>query len=200
MEDAMTCPLCRGKHPLGTTWCSTMFAEITQPVPLSGTESLAPAELLPVEPAESAAADESPEAVCGRCGDIGPVGEACRQCGSVISGSRPVGAAGQTAMVLPSGVRVPLPKGLEIAVGRGSELAELRSALAAFDAVSRQHFLLIVDPARARVAVRDPGSTNGTWVGDDPRRVQPGEVRYADLPVRIRLGQETIILIEGGAS
>ena len=57
-----------------------------------------------------------------------------------------------------------------------------------YDAVSRRHCLITVTPDGARVRVRDPGSANGTWLGDDPAQIRPGETRTAALPVRLRLG------------
>ena len=111
------------------------------------------------------------------------------QCGQTL----PSPAAGaSTALVLPSGDRVSIPRGRELVVGRLSDTPGIRRALHDYDAVSRRHCLITVTPDGARIRVRDPGSANGTWLGDDPAQIRPGETRTAALPVRLRLGRMSI--------
>ena len=191
----MTCPLCGGQHPEGTTWCPTLWAEIPPDEP--------PDE--PIEPAvEPAVAQECPDddaqVTCPGCGDQGHPGQECRQCGQTIPGGvvRTAPVAGQTATVLlPSGDRTPIPRGREVTIGRNSELPGIRQGLEPFDAVSRRHCYVTVDPTGASVTVRDPGSANHTWVGDDPTRLGDDEQRTVPLPVRLRLGQHLSITISG---
>lgn len=131
-------------------------------------------------------------AVCPVCGCPGSPGEECMQCGRALP---PPAAAAGTALVLPSGDRVSIPRGRELVVGRLSDTPGIRRALHDYDAVSRRHCLITVEPDGARVRVRDPGSANGTWLGDDPAQIRPGETRTAALPVRLRLGLNLSITI-----
>lgn len=147
----------------------------------------------PAAPAGPAPARAPAErAVCPVCGCPGSPGEECMQCGRALP---PPAAGAGTALVLPSGDRVSIPRGRELVVGRLSDTPGIRRALHDYDAVSRRHCLITVEPDGARVRVRDPGSANGTWLGDDPAQIRPGETRTAALPVRLRLGLNLSITI-----
>lgn len=98
-------------------------------------------------------------------------------------------------MLLPSGARVSVPAGREIIVGRQSDIPEIRQGLEPFDVVSRRHCFITIALEGDRVSVRDPGSVNHTWVGDDPAEVRPDETRIVPLPVRLRLGQHLSITV-----
>lgn len=216
MADVITCPLCGKVHPAGTTWCMTLFAEIPpqrSDPPAQATGEGSNADVSGVEPATTPRTSPSlppaPEppteisagrAVCSDCGDSGRPGEECRQCGHVIPSSASsvvtsVRSARAVVLTLPSGSYTQLPRGREIGIGRQSELGEIRAALTAFDAVSRQHCYVTVHPHRDEVTVRDPDSLNRTWVGADPREVGRQENRVAPLPVRLRLGHDLSIMI-----
>ncbi|MDR1428110.1 MAG: hypothetical protein LBJ08_10225, partial [Bifidobacteriaceae bacterium] len=49
MVDMLTCPLCGGEHPLGTTWCPVLLAEI--PAGASAAPAQAPGAVQNLEPA-----------------------------------------------------------------------------------------------------------------------------------------------------
>ena len=217
MADQVTCPLC-GLHPVSDDYCPTLLTEIPPSLFSADSEESSPDEPPhddsarraddtriqgspargPAAPAAPAPAREPVEqtpaerAVCFVCGCPGSPGEECMQCGQTL----PSPAAGaSTALVLPSGDRVSIPRGRELVVGRLSDTPGIRRALHDYDAVSRRHCLITVTPDGARVRVRDPGSANGTWLGDDPAQIRPGETRTAALPVRLRLGLHLSITI-----
>ena len=221
MADQVTCPLC-GLHPVSDDYCPTLLTEIP-PSRLSAdpgapseppspdepphddsarraddTRIQEPPARGPAAPAGPAPAREPAEqtpaerAVCSVCGCPGSPGEECMQCGQALP---PPAAGVNTALVLPSGDRVSIPRGRELVVGRLSDTPGIRRALHDYDAVSRRHCLITVTSDGARVRVRDPGSANGTWLGDDPAQIRPGETRTAVLPVRLRLGLHLSITI-----
>jgi hypothetical protein len=136
---------------------------------------------------------------CPVCGDVGAAGQPCRQCGATLPTVNAVAtsASGTATLRLPSGERVVVPRGREVLIGRMSDIPEIARALEPFDVVGRRHCFIAVSSAENVVSVRDPGSTNGTWVGDDPYPLRAGEPRLAPLPARIRLGQHLAIIVEG---
>ena len=96
----------------------------------------------------------------------------------------------KVSLHLPNGQQVGLPRGREIVIGRQSEISEISESLAPLDShVSRRHCYVTIDPVQSQVTIRDPGSTNHTWVGDDPQELASTEQRTVNLPIRIRLGQ-----------
>jgi pSer/pThr/pTyr-binding forkhead associated (FHA) protein len=114
----------------------------------------------------------------------------------VLSGVSP----SVVSLLLPSGQRASIPRGQEITIGRQSEIPEVRAGLEPFDVVGRRHCYITVGLGRDKAIVRDPGSTNGTWVGDNPRQVSEQEQRSVELPTRIRLGQHLSITITTGGA
>jgi len=183
MAAMMTCPLCGQQHPETSTYCTTLWTEIP-----------APAEPVEAEP-DTEELDPSIDIVtCPECGDQGTAGTECRQCGKPLPVARPLTARAGT-MLLPSGARVSVPAGREIIVGRQSDIPEIRQGLEPFDVVSRRHCFITIALEGDRVSVRDPGSVNHTWVGDDPAEVRPDETRIVPLPVRLRLGQHLSITV-----
>ena len=215
MADQVTCPLC-GLHPVSDDYCSTLLTEIPPgrlcADPGAPSEPPSPGEpphddsaraddtRIQVPPAQGRAAPAGPapapapaeRAVCPVCGCPGRPGGECLQCGR---GQPAPDAGAGPALALPSGDRVSIPRGRELVVGRLSDTPGIRRALHDYDAVSRRHCLITVAPDGARVSVRDPGSANGTWLGDDPERIRPGETRTAALPARLRLGLHLSITI-----
>lgn len=193
MADTMTCPACKQPHPVGTTWCPVMFCEIPQ-------VRDEPDRLEPPAPDDVAGPPQEHEADLGRgecptCGANGPIGQPCPQCLDVIPRPGARLRPRQVYIVLPSFRGVAVPRGREIVIGRQSDIPEIREELEAFDAVSRQHCFVTVDAARDIASVRDPNSTNGTWVGDDEVEIGAEELRASPLPTRIRLGQAAYLTI-----
>lgn len=187
------CPFGDHLHDPAATYCEELSAVLPD------------GWALPRHPAEPAAIPQTEveaEVSCPNCGDHGLAGSECRQCGGLIPNVAPIparaAAGGRSAfVVLPSGRRVALPANRDIAIGRESELDEVRADLEPFDAVSRTHCVVRFDPVSNTLTVADPGSLNHTWVGSDPRALQPGERRSVSLPVRLRLGQHLAVSIAG---
>lgn len=191
MANTMTCPLCRREHPASTTYCPNYWAEIpAAPPEPPRTES---AMITPTAPALASSAER---VTCPECGFTGTPGAECPQCGFH---ELPRDSSMRTASFqLPSGQVVSIPRGRDVVIGRQSDIAGIRHGLEPFDAVSRRHCCVSISPAGDKVTVRDPGSANHTWVGDDPAHVEPDEIRVASLPVRLRLGQHVTVTISGG--
>jgi len=72
ITETMTCPLCGLEHPIGTTYCPFMYADI-------------PVNVLP--DAKSATVNSNEVVACPICGDSGQVGTDCRQCGELLPDS-----------------------------------------------------------------------------------------------------------------
>lgn len=191
MADTMTCPLCGRQHPAGTTWCPVLFQDISHL--LGGVSVALPAS----QESELDVREPDAEPVdCPNCGARGRAGEACIQCMEVIP--RPTSGirqARQVYVVLPSMQGVAIPRGTEVAIGRRSSIAAISTGLEAFDGVSRRHCYVTIDTVRDTATIRDPGSLNHTWVGDDANQLGAEERRETALPVRIRLGQTAYLTI-----
>ena len=197
MVEHMTCPWGPHTHPVGTTWCMEMFAEIPAPDALATRPIPRPVDP-PVVESLPPAPRSLPEPVsCPNCGDRGTPGEECRQCFTIIPGPGPGGPA---VLVLPSGTVVRVPRDRQLTIGRESEVDAVSTALDPFDGVSRRHCLVTIDPVRDEITVRDPGSLNRTWLGDDPREIGPQEARVVALPALLRLGRNLTIRIEPEAT
>lgn len=190
MADTMTCPLCHQEHPAGTTWCPTLFQDISHLL-----QTAAPAEPpLPPAPSPPPPSDETGQVECPECGALGRPGESCPQCTQIIPAPVPIHLE-QVYLVLPSLRAVAIPRGQEIILGRQSDLADVRAGLEPFDGVSRQHCYLTIASDRDIATIRDPKSLNRTWVGDNEREIGENERREVALPVRIRLGQTAYLTI-----
>ncbi len=99
-------------------------------------------------------------------------------------------------LALPNGTRLNLCEGREYTLGRESCDSQIAQALSNSTYVSRRHCSIRVDFARAAVTVRDEGSTNGTFVGNDTqRRKVIGQETYP-LPVQIWLGTHVHVSID----
>jgi len=89
-------------------------------------------------------------------------------------------------IAFPTG-NVEVPAGTSLLLGRDPAQSLVAAAFAHYDNVSRRHATVTVDDA-GRAAIRDEGSTNGTFINDD--RALPGtEVRLVDGD-RVRLGAD----------
>lgn len=226
MADTMTCPLCGQEHPASTTYCPHHWAEIpaatpehaeTEPAvqeqrtaacplgdhehPVTETYCDESFSTLPVNWATPATAPPPAQSMggvtCADCGFDGTPGTECLQCGMEL----PQPSAAQTAsLLLPSGDAVPIPRGRDVVIGRQSDIDGIRHGLEPFDAVSRRHCYVSISSAGDDLTVRDPGSANHTWVGDNPEHVEPDEIRSASLPVRLRLGQHVSVTISAGGA
>ena len=182
MADTVSCPLCGGEHP--TRYCEvllTPFPDLGEPPPPPTDEPEAPREAV----------------ICSACGMQGQAGRECDQCGTLLS-SHSAGRATTATVQLPTGSAVLVPRGREILIGRHSDLEGIRQGLEQFDVVSRRHCYITISAVSDEATVRDAGSANGTWVGDDPVEVRADDLRPVALPARIRLGQETFITIRAG--
>jgi hypothetical protein len=146
---------------------------------------------------ESNACESQDPVICPNCGDRGYPGDECRQCGQIIPAVKSTGD-GHIIALMPSGNRVNIPCGREVAIGRESDVSKVCRLLEDFDAVSRLHCYVRVDFAGTCITVRDPGSTNRTWVGDDPLPLQADELRTTKLPTRVRLGKSVFIEFSQG--
>jgi hypothetical protein len=179
MDEVMTCPYCGEEYPAGTDYCSKCFTYIS---------------LSPSEPEGQEEDGARLSVTCPQCGDIGHPGEECRQCGATFPLLQSV-AQRTVSLCLPSGTRLRIPCDQEILIGRQSNVLEIKQALESFDVVSRKHCSILVTGDGSQMTVRDHGSSNHTWVGDDPVELGPNEQRRVSLPVRIRLGQRLFISI-----
>ncbi len=183
MADTVSCPLCGGQHP--TRYCDVLLTPFPDP------------EAPPSPPQEPEPEPSGVAVTCPACGMAGWAGRECDQCGTPLA-SPSTGQAATATLVLPAGGAVSVPRGREILIGRHSDVAGIRHGLEPYDVVSRRHCYVTVSTTRDEITVRDPGSANGTWTGDDPVEIRPDERRPVALPARIRLGQETYITITAG--
>lgn len=191
MADTITCPLCGREHPAGTTWCPVLFQDISR---LPGGALVEPPSAPESEPVDRGPDTESVH--CPNCGARGHPGDSCIQCTEIIPLPAPgIHQSRQVYVVLPSMQGVAIPRGSEIAIGRQSHIAGISTGLEAFDGVSRRHCYVTIDAVRDTATIRDPGSLNHTWVGDDTNELGAEERREVALPVRIRLGQTAYLTI-----
>jgi len=125
---------------------------------------------------------------CPRCGTAAPdpADVVCSTCGERL----PHGARGISTVVMritfPTG-NVDIPAGTSVMLGRDPAESLVAAAFAHFDNVSRRHATVTVDDS-GRAAIRDEGSTNGTFVNDD-RATAGTEIRLVDGD-RVRLGAD----------
>ena len=89
-------------------------------------------------------------------------------------------------IAFPTG-NVEIPAGTSLMLGRDPAQSLVAAAFARFDNVSRRHATVTVDDS-GRAAIRDEGSTNGTFVNDD-RATAGTEIRLVDGD-RVRLGAD----------
>jgi FHA domain len=89
-------------------------------------------------------------------------------------------------IAFPTG-NVEVPAGTSLLLGRDPAQSLVAAAFARFDNVSRRHATVTVDDS-GHAAIRDEGSTNGTFVNDE--RMLPGvEIRLVDGD-QVRLGAD----------
>lgn len=190
-EDTMTCPACHGMHPAGSAYCTELWIPIDSMQDITNQDDDAGrGQQITHEPSSEPTADDDAPA-CPVCQDTLRVQNRCRQCGYDFGGT----TSPPVTIVLPSGESIPVPSASEVVIGRLSEDPTIRDALEPFEAVSRRHCTLRVDPDGAHVTVKDLRSSNGTWVGDDPEQLAIGESRRVPLPARIRLGRHLSLTI-----
>ena len=182
MDSMMTCPLCGGMHPEGTTFCDIMWGEIPQ----ESRDDLA-AEEADLR-LQSDTSEHEEVGRCPSCGAFGTPGEECWQCGSVIEPADGEGRRRRVVLRLDDGPIAALEPDKTIVIGRESEAREISDMLASYDVVSRRHCAIRVSQDATMVTITDCGSTNGTFVGPDAERLNRDVACTAKLPVRIRLG------------
>jgi predicted RNA-binding Zn-ribbon protein involved in translation (DUF1610 family) len=167
---------------------STDFVEAEAPPP-------------PPEPPETEAPSPPPEPLesddlqkCLSCGAKGHPGEECPQCSEII----PIKSNGTKQFIvaqMPLGELITIPCEQEVIIGRNSGNPEIDKALSSpdfNDEVSRKHCYVKINAEGTLITVRDPGSTNHTWVGDDPNFLRVGDLVCVSLPISVRLGKLTI--------
>ena len=186
--EQLTCPICRQELPAGETFCRRCMSDV-----LDHSPSVSEPE---VSESTDAGTSGATDVTCQNCGDRGQPGQECRQCRQILL--VPITSrAASVRLLFPSGAEATIPTDTEVMIGRQSEIPAVRQTLASFDVVSRVHCYLTVDSTANQITVRDPGSANHTWVGDDPLEVGTDEFRVAPLPSRIRLGRSLAITISG---
>jgi pSer/pThr/pTyr-binding forkhead associated (FHA) protein len=138
---------------------------------------------------------------CVVCGAYSQPCHPCPNCGEPTPGvSLPATGTSRASskqiakLHLPNGDSLVLPPGVEISIGKESLVPQVAAALRQFESVSRRHCLITVDPARRRVVIRDPGSTNRTYIGDDTANPVGSTGQVVQLPAKIRLGKFTAVL------
>lgn len=94
----------------------------------------------------------------------------------------------------PNGSSVRIPEGRECCIGRESDIFEIKRAIAGNGYVSRKHCTVRVDGERRTLSVRDEGSTNGTFVGNE--RHQVFDKVEVPLPAVVWLGSHVKLSFE----
>ncbi len=118
-------------------------------------------------------------AVCPNCGAPvqDPADVVCMQCRQPLPGARRRPSLVVLRISFPTG-NVDVPAGTSVILGRDPAQSLVAAAFGQYDNVSRRHATVMVDDV-GRAAIRDEGSTNGTFVNGE--RVRPGdEVRLVD--------------------
>ena len=176
----LTCPNCAVRVQPEDLICFRCGANLPRPEPAE--------EDLPT-PTVSQKYITGDQPACPNCGaripDPGDLW--CLECRAPLPGT---GQRRISPVVLriafPTG-NVEVPAGTSLLLGRDPAQSLVAAAFAHFDNVSRRHATVTVDDS-GRAAIRDEGSTNGTFINDD--RALPGtEVRLVDGD-RARLGAD----------
>ena len=176
----LTCPNCAVRVQPEDLICFRCGANLPRPEPAE--------EDLPT-PTVSQKYITGDQPACPNCGaripDPGDLW--CLECRAPLPGT---GQRRISPVVLriafPTG-NVEVPAGTSLLLGRDPAQSLVAAAFAHFDNVSRRHATVTVDDS-GRAAIRDEGSTNGTFINDD--RALPGtEVRLVDGD-RVRLGAD----------
>ena len=176
----LTCPNCAVRVQPEDLICFRCGANLPRPEPAD--------EDLPT-PTVSQKYITGDQPACPNCGaripDPGDLW--CLECRAPLPGT---GQRRISPVVLriafPTG-NVEVPAGTSLLLGRDPAQSLVAAAFAHFDNVSRRHATVTVDDS-GRAAIRDEGSTNGTFINDD--RALPGnEVRLVDGD-RVRLGAD----------
>jgi pSer/pThr/pTyr-binding forkhead associated (FHA) protein len=176
----LTCPNCAVRVQPEDLICFRCGANLPRPEPAE--------EDLPT-PTVSQKYFTGDQPACPNCGaripDPGDLW--CLECRAPLPGT---GQRRISPVVLriafPTG-NVEVPAGTSLLLGRDPAQSLVAAAFAHFDNVSRRHATVTVDDS-GRAAIRDEGSTNGTFINDD--RALPGtEVRLVDGD-RVRLGAD----------
>ena len=176
----LTCPNCAVRVQPEDLICFRCGANLPRPEPAE--------EDLPT-PTVSQKYITGDQPACPNCGaripDPGDLW--CLECRAPLPGT---GQRRISPVVLriafPTG-NVEVPAGTSLLLGRDPAQSLVAAAFARFDNVSRRHATVTVDDS-GRAAIRDEGSTNGTFINDD--RALPGtEVRLVDGD-RVRLGAD----------
>ncbi len=176
----LTCPNCAVRVQPEDLICFRCGANLPRPEPAD--------EDLPT-PTVSQQFITGDQPACPNCGaripDPGDLW--CLECRAPLPGT---GQRRISPVVLriafPTG-NVEVPAGTSLLLGRDPAQSLVAAAFAHFDNVSRRHATVTVDDS-GRAAIRDEGSTNGTFINDD--RALPGtEVRLVDGD-RVRLGAD----------
>ncbi len=207
----LICPTC-GKASDGN-YCTTCMSVI----PVSEPENLDENSLSGSQFDESAGAEiphefncfndepedkfrqTEPKMKCPNCGMPGVPKKECSQCGEMIPDTPPEtqherSGSRATNLSFPSGQRIELENGKEYAIGRESDNCEIACALGDSQYVSRRHCTIRVNNEKRIVEIRDEGSTNGTFVGSERRRVYGSEP--CSLPTDVWLGSHTVLTID----
>ena len=178
----MTCPLCGGTHPEGTTFCNVMWGEIPQ----EPRDDVLAEDTVDQQQSGEPERDETGR--CPACGAAGTPGDECWQCGGTIEPAGREGRCGKAVLRLDDGPSAAIEPDKTIVVGREGDLREISDMLASYDVVSRKHCTIRLSRDATMATIADCGSTNGTFVGPDAERLGRDVACTAKLPVRIRLG------------
>ncbi len=143
---------------------------------------------------------------CGNCGMKGVPGQECQQCGEILPKAQSETARKDESMlcnggvelsaflVLPRGVQLKLEDGKEYIIGRESDNYEIKHAFDGYMTVSRKHCAIRLNHAQHTVEVREINSTNGTFIGNNRRRLCEKEI--VPIPETIWLGSSVSISIK----
>lgn len=190
MGNMITCPLCGGAHPEGTTFCDVMWGEIPQ-------ES---EDEAPIEGVDANTQDDGQQIAeagrCPSCGAVGHPGDECWQCGSTIERSACEEQRRSVVLRVEGGRPFALEPGKTIVIGREGDTREISEKLTDYDVVSRRHCSIRLSQDSTMVTITDCGSTNGTFIGPDAERLDRDMTCTARLPVQIRLGSCVGITLE----
>lgn len=185
----LICRSCRQEVIPGDIICPTCRANLT-----GGDAVVDSAEVraeVPTEASAEASAEEPAARPCPHCGHELPDGEEhlCPAC------LQPLGRALVVQLETSSGGRwrhVVLPGG-SLLLGRDPRQSPAAAVLATFDVVSRRHAQVCMDSG-GQATVADLGSTNGTFVDDEP--VRDGVAAPLRPGSRLRLGSSVSLTVE----
>ena len=190
MGGMITCPLCGGTHPEGTTFCDVMWGEIPQE-----SEDKTAIEEAGIQ-LQNDEQEHGQSGRCPSCGAPGIPGEECWQCGSIIEQIGDGGQCGRVLLRLDDGSFAALEPDKTIVIGREGDDRKISDMLSSYDVVSRRHCAIRVSQDATMATITDCGSTNGTFVGPDAEKLNRDMTCTARLPVQIRLGSCVGITLE----